>query len=154
VDEYQATGPAEYLVIAMTVLSFDHFLRVNTMVHNLQARLEYEVFGRERLTTVDSPDPNQRVARGLTAEQLVAELGLELLPQLDRLNRLVIRNLRALRELKGGPLAVAVANFGQVNIAQQQANAVGPDTGRGAGLGRTRRATRRRAAAAPSAART
>jgi hypothetical protein len=28
VDEYQATGPAEYLVIAMTVLSFDHFLRV------------------------------------------------------------------------------------------------------------------------------
>ena len=132
--EYQAEGPAEYMVVAMAVLSFDHFLRVNALVHNIQARVESEVFGLPSLRTVNERDPERRVVKGLTAAQLVEELGHDLLPLLDRLNRLVIRNLRALRELKGGPLAVTVANYGQVNVGQTQTNQVRPspnDAGEG-----------------------
>jgi len=122
IQEYQAQGPAEYLTIAMAVLSFDHFLRVNSLVHNIEARVETEIFGMPDLRTVNQPDPSARVVKGLTATQLVEQLGHDLLPLLDRLNRLVIRNLRALRELKGGPLSLTVANYGQVNVGQTQTN--------------------------------
>jgi hypothetical protein len=43
------------MVVAMAVLSFDHWLRVNSMVHNIQARVEQEFFGLEPLTTTRSP---------------------------------------------------------------------------------------------------
>ena len=122
--KYQPQGPAEYMLVAMAVLSFDHFLRVNGLVHGIQARLESEFFGLESLTTDRSPHRMDRSVRGLTAEQIVDQLGMNLLPLLDRLNRLVIRNLRVLRELKSTPLAVTVANYGQVNVGQTQTNQV------------------------------
>ncbi len=39
---------------------------------------------------------------------------------------MVIRNLKMLRDLKTTPLALTVQNFGQLNVAQQQANLVQP----------------------------
>jgi hypothetical protein len=140
---YQPTGPAEYLVIAMAVLAFDHFLRVNTMVHNLATRLEDDFFGFEPLHTHQDRHRTRSMAGGLVAERFADEFRVSALPLLDRLNRLVLRNLRALRELKGGALSVTLANYGQVNLAQTQTNHATSAEESASGSGRKRR--RRRA---------
>jgi hypothetical protein len=119
---YQPQNPAEDMVICMAVLSFDHFLRINGIVHNIQARIEGEMFGLGGMHTDRDPDPFSRSVRGLTVEGIVEQLGIGMLPLLDRLNRLVIRNLRTLRELKTAPLNLNVANFGQLNVGQTQTN--------------------------------
>ncbi len=70
-------------------------------------------------------------ARSLTDRQVpvtavydadVCELERDVLPLLDRLNRMVVRNLRTLRELKTKPINMTTANFGQLNLAQTQTN--------------------------------
>jgi hypothetical protein len=42
-----------------------------------------------------------------------------------RFNRIFLRTLRALRDLRRGPQPVLVQNAGQVNVAQQQVNVAG-----------------------------
>jgi hypothetical protein len=130
---YRPTGPAEYLVIAMAVLSFDHFLRINGIIQNLEIRLENEFFSVAPLTATIAPHAYSRTSDDLTISQVADQLRLQMLPWLDRLNRLVIRNLRALRELKGGPLSLTVTNVGQLNLAQQQTNRVESAKRRGRG---------------------
>ena len=50
-------------------------------------------------------------------------LGEELLPLLDRANRMTIRTVKALAELQRGPApAVAINQAGQVNVGAQQVN--------------------------------
>jgi hypothetical protein len=131
-DAYGPSGPAEYMVVAMAVLAFDHLLRVNSFVNNLQARLEYDFFSLEPLTTTSSRDPFATFSRakygdrfGLTAQMHAEELGKDALPWLDRLNKMVLRNLKALRDLRTVTAAFNLANFGQVNIGQQQTNSTG-----------------------------
>jgi hypothetical protein len=134
---YQPAGPAEYLVVAMAVVGFDHFLRVNSLVHNLAARLEYAFFSLERLQTTSAAGERGGPPT-LVAEQQARALTTELVPLLDRLNRLVLRNLQALRALRPDGLALTVQNYGQVNVAALQTNQAPPVTAR------TRRRTARR----------
>lgn len=119
---YRPSGPAEYMAMAMAVISFDHWLRVNDIVRNLESRLETEFFSLDPLHTDQDTRTFPAKIRGLSAEALLDKLGQDALPLLDRLNRLVLRNLRMLRELKGGALSLTVANYGQVNVGQQQSN--------------------------------
>ncbi len=58
----------------------------------------------------------------LAGQGLVEQLERDVLPLLDRLNRMVVRNLRTLRELKTKPINMTTANFGQLNLAQTQTN--------------------------------
>lgn len=61
---------------------------------------------------------------GLVVEHLLERMREQLLPLLDRCNRMFIRNLRALQELRRGPApVVAIGKAEQVNVAQQQVNA-------------------------------
>ena len=146
IDRYQPDGPAEYLVLAMAVLSFDHYLRVNSLVHNLEARLEDEFFSLRPLQTYGDTATYTVTVRGLRVEEIAARLGNEALPWLDRLNRQVLRNLKAMRELRGPALPLTVANYGQLNVGQTQTNQTGamstPDrTPRQRGGGRSKATT-------------
>ncbi len=42
---------------------------------------------------------------------------------------MVLRNLKALRELKASPISMTVQNFGQLNVGQQQTNLAQPNGG-------------------------
>lgn len=124
---YRPEGPAEFMAIAMGLLAFDHLLRLNRFVGNLEMRLEDEFFATEGLRG----QFEQRYGRGATVRELQVEaiarqLGRDVLPLLDRLNRMVIRNLKALRDLKATPLALTVQNYGQVNVGQAQTNVAQP----------------------------
>lgn len=120
---YAPEGPAEYMAVAMAVLSFAHFLRLNQFVGNLEMRLEDEMFATNGLRAqFEQRYRRGSEIRGLAVEEIVGQLGRDVLPLLDRLNRMVARNLRLLRDLKAAPLALTVQNFGQLNVAQAQTN--------------------------------
>ena len=45
------------------------------------------------------------------------------MPLLDRSNRILLRNLKALRALREGPVpSVSIGSAGQVNVAAEQVN--------------------------------
>lgn len=124
---YDVDGPAEFLTVAMALVAFNQLTRVNELVGNLENRLEDEFFATEGLRE----QHERRYGRGarsgaLAVEETVRRLGQDLLPLLDRCNRMVIRNLQLLRELKSTPLALTVENYGQVNVGQVQTNVAKP----------------------------
>ena len=84
--------------------------------------VEHELFGSES-PTAKLEELHGRRIEGLAVEERVKRITESLLPLLDRTNRMLVRNLRALRELRQGPVpAVAIGQAGQVNVAAVQAN--------------------------------
>ena len=62
---------------------------------------------------------------GLSVEQHLDRLGEQILPLLDQANRMMLRNLKTIRELRRAPVpGVAIGRAEQVNVAELQANAV------------------------------
>jgi hypothetical protein len=58
-------------------------------------------------------------------EDRLKRLGEQLLPLLDRANKMMVRNLKAIKELRQGPTpALAIGRAEQVNVAERQANVV------------------------------
>ena len=133
VHAYQPDGPAEYLCVAMALIGFNQLVRVNEVVGTLAARVEFQLFDSDqplRVTLVE-PDGTRRAANRyeyVAGQEAVDRLGREALPLLDRCNRLVLRNLKALRELKAAPISMTVQNFGQLNVGQQQTNVAQPNS--------------------------
>jgi hypothetical protein len=63
------------------------------------------------------------VINGLHVEQHVERIAEQLLPLLDRCNRMMLRNLKALKSLREGPVpSVSIGSAGQVNLATEQVN--------------------------------
>jgi hypothetical protein len=60
----------------------------------------------------------------VTTFQAVEQAG----AMVDRFNRIFLRTLRALRDLRRGPQPVVVQNAGQVNVGQQQVNVAAGET--------------------------
>ncbi len=124
---YRPDGPAEYLCIAMALVAYNQLIRVNEYVGNLQARLEWQFFSLAdpiQVSALQKDGYRGTVTTDLkvAGRDLVEELGRDALPLLDRLNRMVIRNLKALRDLKAAPISMTVQNYGQLNVGQAQTN--------------------------------
>jgi hypothetical protein len=62
---------------------------------------------------------------GFNAEDHIRKLQDMLLPMIERFNLMFLRNLKALRELKGHAVNISIAQAGQVNLGQQQVNVAG-----------------------------
>jgi len=128
IDEHQATTAAELMLIDSAVLSYFHTIRINGWIGNFAAQLEAEFFGHEKTLTakVKGYYGADRV-RGLTVEEIVQRMAEQLMPLLDRSNRMMLRNLKALqaRRQPSSP-SVSIGTAGQVNVAGvQQVNGVG-----------------------------
>jgi hypothetical protein len=126
IDEHGATGAAELMLIDVAVLSYYHTLRINGWIGNFAFLVESEFFG----TSGPSARFQDRYGRGshringLTVEGHIERIGEQLLPLLDRCNRMMLRNLKALKTLREGPApSVSIRSAGQVNVAGQQVNA-------------------------------
>jgi len=99
-------------------------VRINGWIGNFSALLESEFFGKESLTATLRGHYGADNIRGLL-EDVVHRLGEESFPLLDRANRLMLRNLKALHELKLPPQPnVTIGQAAQVNLARQQVNAM------------------------------
>jgi hypothetical protein len=142
IEEHGATTAAEVMMVDMAVLAYYHELRVTGWIGDFAQWLESEFFRKGSLTVrpheMSDGRPGVKV-RGLTVEEIVERLAEKLMPLLDRSNRMMLRNLKALREYRRPPTpSVSIGQAGQVNVAGVQANRTGAcdgDTGGRAGDG-------------------
>jgi hypothetical protein len=120
--EHQATGAADMLLIDSLLLAYYHQLRINGWIGGLAWHVEAEFFGHEGPRAKLRKEHGYQVD-GLKVEDTIIRLGEQLLPLLDRCNRLMLRSLRALRDPRQRPAAsVSIASVGQVNVGAQQLN--------------------------------
>jgi len=125
VDEHDARTAAELMLIDLAVISYYHTLRINGWVGNFASLIEHEFFGKEG----PSAKFQKRYGRGsheidgLRVEDYIHRIGEQLLPLLDRCNRMMLRNLKALKMMREGPApSVSIGSAGQVNVGAQHAN--------------------------------
>jgi len=128
VEEHGAETAAELMMVDMAVLAYYHELRVTGWIGDLSQWLESEFFRRGSLgvRTHEMGDGKLGVkVRGLRVEEIVERLAEKLMPLLDRSNRMMLRNLKALREYRRPPTpSVSIGQAGQVNVAAVQTNQV------------------------------
>jgi hypothetical protein len=127
IDEHGATDAADLMLIDLAVLSYYHTLRINGWIGNVAQWLESEFFAKGSLSVQPRYGwkDDGRAARlpPLLVEEIVQRLAEQLLPLLDRSNRMMLRNLKALRERRRAPApSVSIGSAGQVNVAQAQVN--------------------------------
>jgi hypothetical protein len=134
IDEHDARTAAELMLIDLAVVSYYHTLRINGWVGNFASLIEHEFFDKEG----PSAKLQKRYGRGsheidgLRVEDYIHRVGEQLLPLLDRCNRMMLRNLKALKTMREGPApSVNIGSAGQVNVAASQANVMrdGADAG-------------------------
>src|SRR5205814_10645084 len=103
-------------------------LRINGWVGNFAALIEHEFFGKQGLSAkfTDRYGWQNEKVRGLRVEDHVERIAEQLLPLLDRCNRMMLRNLKALKTMRTGPEpSVSIGSAGQVNVGQTQVNTTG-----------------------------
>jgi hypothetical protein len=124
--EHRVTSAADLVLIDSLLLAYYHQLRINGWIGGLAWHVESEFFGSEGPRAKLRQKHGYQVD-GLQVEDLLSRIGEQLLPLLDRCNRLLIRNLRALRDPRQRAAAnVSIASVGQVNVGTQQVNVVEP----------------------------
>ena len=132
IDDHGARTAAELMLIDSAILSYYHQLRVNGWIGDLAGLIEAHFFQRTSLTARLQAEYGSRAdnVRGLKVEELVERLAGQLMPLLDRSNRMLLRNLKALKAIQEGPTpSVSIGSAGQINLATNQVNQAGGNTG-------------------------
>ena len=126
IDEHGASTAADLLLIDVAVLSYYHTLRINGWIGNFAMLVEHEFFSKESPSAKlqDRYGRGNGRIQGLQADDYIQRIGEQLLPLLDRTNRMMLRNLKALKTLREPATpTVSIGVAGQVNVAQTQVNA-------------------------------
>jgi len=115
------TTTAESMAVDLAVLSYYNVLRIQGWIGNLALHIESEWFGLESPTAKFGKKWGR--AEGLRVEDVARRFAEQLIPLLEKANKLTIRNLKAIQELKAGPLPnVNIHNPSQVNVGAVQQN--------------------------------
>jgi hypothetical protein len=122
ITELRIDGGADLMLLDMALIAYYHQLRLNGWIGNFASLLEADAFGLEGPKAKLRGKYGAQVD-GLKVEDIIARIGEQLLPLMDRCNRLMLRNLRALRDPRQRPAAsVTIGAAGQVNVGAQQVN--------------------------------
>jgi hypothetical protein len=123
--EHEVSTAAESMLVDQVVIAYYNILRINGWIGDAALLVEHHLFGQESPTAKLRRSAHREVAEGLVVEDHVQRMIERITPSLDRLNRMFVRNLNALRDLKHAPVPnVAIGRVDQVNVAHQQANVV------------------------------
>ncbi len=122
IEEYRVTTAPELMLVDSAIIAFHNQLRAQRIIGNLHSTIEHEFFGRDNPTVKVEEKYGEYQVRGYTVESTAERLVEELQPLMDRANRMLLRNIKALRDLKSANITVNVNAPSQVNLAQQQVN--------------------------------
>ncbi len=112
---------AEAMLADVAILSYYNTLRIQQWIGDLAVSIEHEFFAQDSPTARFEAQHGR--GTGLVVEERLARLAEELLPLQERANRMVVRNLKALADLRRAPApSVAIGQAGQVNVGAQQVN--------------------------------
>src|SRR5713101_6928150 len=119
IAEWGITTAAEMMLLDLALLDYYHALRVQGWIGDLALHIEHQFFGQDALA-----ENGQRPGRcrgRFSVEEDVRRLSEQLMPLLDRSNRMLIRNLKAIKELRQGLVpAIAIGRAEQVTVTNQQ----------------------------------
>ena len=105
------------------MLSYYNLLRVNGWIGDLGGQLESEFFGERPLSAKLEKHYGTGEIRSLRVEDIVEQLTQKLPPVLERMHRMMLRSLAALKTQRQPPAPnVSVERAGQVNVGKQQIN--------------------------------
>lgn len=125
IKEYKIKTVPEFMLLDMALTSYFHFLRLNECVNNAMAGIEWNLFAldapRFEINTFGDKNSDKKENKAI-AEKLAYRLQEILQPALDQYNRMFIRNLKALRDLRRGNTLYNFGNIGQMNIGEKQIN--------------------------------
>lgn len=128
IKEYDVKTVPEFVLLDMALVSYYHFLRIHTEIGDLEGSIEWSYFILDAPTTTRKEDnertfyTTEKIESRARLEDTVDRLKENLLPFLDRFNRMFIRNLKALRDLKRANIQLNIGQVGQLNIAEKQIN--------------------------------
>jgi len=103
---------AEKMFVDMIMITFQHIIRVNGWIGDLMQRIEHDFFGDDAFTEL-AREGWRKSNRQFSVEVRVRRLSEQLLPVLDRLNRMLIRNQTAIKELRQGQIPAVAIQVGQ-----------------------------------------
>lgn len=112
IAESGITTAAESMLVDLAVLNYYQTLRVQGWIGDLELHLEHEFFGQDAFAT----DKRQQQA----VEDRVRRLREQLMPLLERANRMVIRNLKAIKELRQGQVPAIAIRTEHVTVTNRQ----------------------------------
>jgi hypothetical protein len=119
IAESGITTAAEAMLVDLAVLNYYHALRVQGWIGDLALHLEHQFFGQDAFAT--NGQERGRPGGRRAGEDLVRRLGEQLLPLSDRANRMFIRNLKAIKELRQGLVpAIAIGRAEHVTVTNRQ----------------------------------
>jgi hypothetical protein len=114
---------AEGMLADVAVTAYYNSVRIQRWIGDLAVAIEREFFGEDGPTA--RFEARHGRVDGLVVERQLERLAEELLPLQERANRMLLRNLKALAELRRAPApSVAIGQAGQVNLGHgaQQVN--------------------------------
>ena len=123
ITQYELNTVPELLLLDQAMLAYFHTIRLNKEVANMLALFENNlIFADPPHVKIKKENGLSNAFNGFVAEDAIKRLQERLMPLMERFNVMFLRNLRAMRELKGLALNVNIAQAGQVNVGQQQVN--------------------------------
>ena len=118
IDEWAITTAAETMLVDLALLSYYNALRVQGWTGDLAVRIEHEFFGDAAFTEM-AREGHRRTDR-FAVEDRVRRLSEELMPLFDRANRMMLRNLKAIKELRQGQVpAIAIGRADHVTVTNR-----------------------------------
>jgi hypothetical protein len=119
IAEWGITTAAEAMLVDLAVLNYYHALRVQGWIGDLALHIEHQFFGQDALAE-NGKRSGRRQGR-FSVEEDVRRLSEQLMPLLDRANRMLIRNLKAIKELRQGTVpTIAIGRAEQVTVTNGQ----------------------------------
>jgi len=119
IEDLDIRNAAEFMIMDMALIAYYNTLKAQRMLGDLAIQIERELFRGESLS---ANMKNQGwVVDDFKVEAMLDRASDKLLAQIDRANQMLLRNLKALQDLKKGNLIIRTD---QINIAQQQVNQV------------------------------
>ncbi len=118
IAEWGITTAAEMMLLDLALLGQLNALRLQGWIGDLALHIEHEFFAQDALQVQKRC---RSAADRFKVEDHLRRLGEQLMPLLDRANRMVIRNLKAIKELRQGLApAIAIGRAEQVTVTHQQ----------------------------------
>jgi hypothetical protein len=118
IAEWGITTAAETMLVDLAVVHYALALRVQGWIGDLAVRIEHEFFGDDAFTEVVKGQ--RRIADRFAVAERVQRLSEQLMPTLDRANRMMIRNLKAIKELRQGQVpAITIGRAEQVTVTNR-----------------------------------
>jgi hypothetical protein len=125
IAESEITTASEMMFVDLAVMHYALTLRVHGWIGDLALKIEHEFFGDNAFTDLVNGEP--RIADRFAVSERVRRLSEQLMPALDRASRMVIRTVKAVKELRQGQVpAIAIGRAEQVTVTSRPQRGLRP----------------------------